>query len=206
VQDYESLRRRIRTCTLCTLSRTRTNAVPGEGSLSSKLMFIGEAPGSTEDLLGRPFVGQAGKLLESIIRETLGLERQEVYITNLVKCRPPNNREPRPEEIDSCNSYLLEEINIVKPAFIVTLGKHSTSFILGKIGVRVNSISQVRGKVFEWRTHSLIRVLPTYHPAAALYNPGLRGAIVEDLSKLKQIYNNPGIDKFLERSDPADRE
>lgn len=189
-------------CKKCPLWRTRTNAVPGEGSLNTDIMFIGEAPGRNEDLQGRPFVGAAGKLLTELISK-IGLQRSEVYITNVVKCRPPGNRDPTPEEIKACSPYLDKQIQIIKPKIIITLGRHSTKYILSKANIKVNSITKVHGKVFRLNIYNMhIKVIPTYHPAAALYNPRIRSILENDfvnIIKREINYESEGIglDRFL---------
>ena len=184
VSDYEVLVEQIKGCTRCPLSQDRTHAVPGEGSLSADIMFIGEGPGFYEDRDGRPFVGPAGQLLEEMLGK-IGLSRQDVYITNMLKCRPPQNRDPQPGEIDSCRPYLDQQIEMISPRVIVTLGRFSFSkFFPGE------SISRARGKPRRWRD---LMVYPMYHPAAALHNPGLRPAIENDFSKLPGIIEQASV-------------
>jgi len=182
--EYQKLTEEILECKKCRLWKNRKNPVPGEGSLNAKIMFIGEAPGRMEDLEGRPFVGAAGKLLTELLN-SIGLRRDEVYITNLVKCRPPQNRDPLPDEIDACSPYLDRQIRLIMPKLIVTLGRHSTKHILSKCGVKVTSITKVRGKIFLIKVDDvLIKVIPTYHPAAALYNPRMRTFLEEDFKRV----------------------
>ena len=172
-------------CTKCRLSRTRENAVPGEGDLDSKVIFIGEAPGYWEDLKGRPFVGAAGMLLDETLAKS-GFSRSEVYITNIVKCRPPRNRDPRPDEIEACTPYLDRQLELIKPRVAVTLGRHSTCYILSKIGHRVSGITRVRGRIFEaelWGSN--VRIIPTFHPAAAIYDVKLRDYLEKDFQVLR---------------------
>ncbi len=176
----EAIAQEIKRCKKCILHQHRKNAVPGEGNPYAQIMFIGEAPGYHEDIQGRPFVGAAGKLLTTLI-ESLGLSRSDVFITNVVKCRPPNNRDPIQEEIQACSPYLLRQIKIIKPKIIVTLGRHSTITILKEIGVKVQGITSVRGKVFDTEAFGFkVKIIPTYHPAAALYNPKLKDVLEED--------------------------
>ena len=143
--DFDDLIQRINTCTKCALSETRTKAVPGDGSRTADVMFIGEGPGFYEDRDGLPFIGQAGKLLNELLA-TIGLGRKDVYITNMVKCRPPNNRDPLPGELQACDPYLDEQIELVSPKVIVALGRYSFSkFFPGE------AISKARGKPRKWR-------------------------------------------------------
>lgn len=181
--DYQTLVEQITDCTRCPLYQGRTHAVPGEGSLSADIMFIGEGPGFYEDRDGRPFVGPAGHLLEEMLGK-IGLNRQDVYITNMLKCRPPQNRDPLADEIDSCSPYLTQQIEMISPRVIVTLGRFSFSkFFPGE------TISSARGKARRWRD---LMVYPMYHPAAALHNPGLRPAIESDFRRLPGIIEQVG--------------
>jgi uracil-DNA glycosylase len=162
--SFTELDEKILSCRLCRLSEQRTRAVPGEGNRKAELMFIGEAPGRDEDLAGRPFVGRAGQLLTKII-EAMGWRRDEVYITNVVKCRPPDNRTPLPGEIEKCSPYLLRQIEFVRPKVIVTLGKVATdSFIPGR-----RSMGELRGQFVD---HQGIRIMPTFHPSYVIRNEG----------------------------------
>lgn len=171
----EQLYREVRSCTRCSLATTRTNAVPGEGPLDAEVMLIGEAPGANEDRLGRPFVGQAGAFLEELLAEA-GLRRDEVYICNVLKCRPPGNRDPLPSEIDACRSYLDRQIAIVDPLVIVTLGRYSMARFFPN-----QSISRIHGKAKQIGTRWYV---PMYHPAAALHQQSLRETIVTDFRAL----------------------
>ena len=186
--ELKIIEEEIKQCRKCRLWETRINAVPGEGPENAEVMFIGEAPGYNEDVQGRPFVGAAGKLLTSLIQEVLGVSRADVYITNILKCRPPNNRDPLPSEVEACTPYLDKQINVIKPKVVVTLGRHSTKYILSKLGVKITGIMKVRGKVFEGEIFGLkIKVLPTYHPAAALYNPKLKNFLTQDFKKIGEF-------------------
>jgi DNA polymerase len=160
-------------------------------------MIVGEAPGRVEDEEGRPFVGAAGQLLNKLL-SIAGLSRDTVYITNLVKCRPPDNRDPLPDEVEACLPYLRAQLFMVKPRVVVTLGRHSTREVLAMGGYRARGIGEVRGRAYRVRVGELeTTVLPTYHPAAALYNPGLRGALEEDFVKLRNILNGKGIMDYM---------
>lgn len=166
-KTLSAINEKISFCTKCSLSKGRTKVVCGEGSINAKLMFIGEAPGVDEDREGRPFVGEAGKLLTSLI-EKMGFKRQQVYITNTVKCHPPGNRDPLEEEVSLCFDYLREEIEIVSPEVIITLGKVATYVLMGMKGkIKDIAISKIRGKVF---FYNHIPVIPTFHPAYLLRN------------------------------------
>ena len=179
--EIEAIAEEIRKCRKCSLSEIRTNAVPGEGDVNSDVVLIGEAPGYWEDRKGRPFVGAAGKVLDEALGK-IGLRREEVFITNVLKCRPPGNRDPRSEEIQACTPFLDSQLEIIRPRFIVTLGRHSTSYLFSKMNLDFYSISRVHGRIFEakldeWECY----VMPTFHPAAALYNVNLREKLLSDL-------------------------
>ncbi len=176
--DYPDLVQRISTCEKCSLSQGRNKSVPGDGSLDADIMFIGEGPGFHEDRQGLPFVGPAGNLLNEML-SSIGLARQDVYITNMVKCRPPNNRDPFPAEIRSCSPYLDAQIGLIQPKVIVTLGRYSFAKFFPN-----ESISRARGRPRNWQG---LVIYPMYHPAAALHNPGLRPAIQRDFSTLPEL-------------------
>lgn len=167
----------------CELKKTATQPVPGDGSPSSEIIFIGEAPGKEEDKQGRPFVGAAGKFLAEMLNE-IGLKREDIYITNIVKYRPPNNRDPLPEEKDTCREWLIEEINFINPKLIVFLGRHSMNDFFP-----AEKISAVHGKLLIKKfNHINIRhFFPLYHPAAALYNGGMRETLMQDFKKIPKI-------------------
>lgn len=161
ISVFEELRARALVCTDCGLSQTRTNVVFGVGDPQARVMLVGEAPGKNEDLQGEPFVGAAGKLLDSLLAE-IGLERSEVYIANVLKCRPPGNRDPHPNEIDSCKGYLREQIRLIEPEVVVTLGNFATKLLLNT----ETGITRLRGRLHPWWLGSSL--VPTFHPAAAL--------------------------------------
>ena len=182
--SLEILRREIESCRRCELYLRRKNPVVGEGPVPSEIMLVGEAPGYYEDLEGRPFVGRAGRELDKLL-ELAGLDRGEVYITNVVKCRPPNNREPRPQEIEACIGYLLREMDIIKPHIIVTLGNIALQNIFNIYKIEVESIGRIHGKIFIRRTlRGTLQIIPMYHPATILYKPPLRAVIEEDWRSL----------------------
>jgi len=175
----------VKACRKCGLWRQRKNAVPGEGNLNAAVMFIGEAPGYWEDVKGRPFAGAAGKLLDDILSKA-GFSRDEVYITNVVKCRPPENRDPLPSEIKTCTPYLDRQIKIIEPKFVVTLGRHAASYILPKSGLETGSITEIHGRVYEANLLGFkVFIIPMYHPAAALYNAKYKDELNRDFQLLR---------------------
>jgi uracil-DNA glycosylase len=170
----------IKDCPRCTpLVASRTQVVFGDGHPQAEIMFVGEAPGFYEDRQGKPFVGAAGRLLDQLLIE-VGIQRRDVYIANIIKCRPPNNRNPRAEEIDNCKPYLLTQIDMIRPKVVCTLGNFSTQALLGKkVG-----ITKVRGQAFAMGSYTLI---PMLHPAAALHRETLLEAVKEDFRNLRKI-------------------
>ncbi|EDY35341.1 uracil-DNA glycosylase, family 4 [Aciduliprofundum boonei T469] len=180
--SLEKIEKEIKECKKCPLYKTRKNAVPGEGGFQRRIMFVGEAPGRREDELGRPFVGSAGKFLDELLA-SIGLSRKDVYITNIVKCRPPGNRDPTDEEIKLCSPYLDRQIAIMKPRIICPLGRFSAKYILEKFGFEIGKISKIQGKVFEGN----ILILPMYHPAAALYHQNLKTELYKSFEVLKSL-------------------
>lgn len=176
--QMQALIKEITVCPKCRLAETRKRAVPGEGPENATIMFIGEAPGYHENEQGRPFVGNAGHFLDQLLA-SIGLKRTDVYITNIVKCRPPQNRDPMPDEIAACAPYLDRQIALIKPKMIVTLGRYSMAkFFPGE------SISKIHGQP---RKRNGIIYFPMYHPAAALHQPSLRSAVEADMLKIPQI-------------------
>jgi uracil-DNA glycosylase len=176
--EIDDLRKTVISCTACELSKSRTNAVPGSGSIKTEIMFIGEAPGRIEDIQGMPFVGTAGKILSEALVYA-GFMREDVYITNVVKCRPPDNRRPNKQEMDSCNSYLRKELEIIQPKIICILGNTAFGSLLNG-----NTITKNRGKIIR-RNGQLYFV--TIHPAAIIYNQNLRQVLKDDLKTLSGI-------------------
>lgn len=173
-------------CQKCPLSKTRKNAVPGEGNPNTQVMFIGEAPGYWEDIKGRPFVGDAGKFLDSLLSE-IGFYRENVFICNVLKCRPPGNREPQSIEVQACTPYLDRQIKAIQPKIIVTLGNHSTAYVFSKAGLAFTSITKVHGKFYDVSLFDIkVTVFSTFHPAAALYHPKYKQQITEDFKLLKE--------------------
>ncbi len=178
----ESVRAELGECTRCKLHRTRTNIVFGVGNPEARLMFVGEGPGEEEDLQALPFVGKAGQLLTRMI-EAMGLRREDVYICNTVKCRPPNNRNPEPDELAACEPFLKGQLGAVKPEVIVTLGKFAAQSLLRDS----TPITRLRG---QWREYEGIPVMPTFHPAYLLRSPAEKGKVWEDL---KQVMKKLGL-------------
>ena len=183
----EKIARKVRVCVKCPLWQGRRNAVPGEGNIDAAVMFVGEAPGYWEDVKGLPFVGAAGKVLDELL-ERIELPRGNVFITNIVKCRPPENRGPRQLEVTTCTSlYLNRQIGLFQPEIIATLGRHSTAYIFSKAGLKkVENITELRGKVFEINLLGFsVSVIPMYHPASILHNPRYRDKLEGDFRLLK---------------------
>ena len=178
--DLDSLKEIVLQCHLCDLAKTRKNVVFGEGNPKAKLMFIGEGPGATEDETGRPFVGRAGQLLTKMIENVLEIKRSEVYIANIVKCRPPNNRVPTSQEVASCIPYLFKQIEIIDPKIIVALGTTSYQHLTGD----KTPISKVRGKKLQFQGRILV---PTFHPSFLLRNPSKKKEAYEDLLTIKEL-------------------
>jgi uracil-DNA glycosylase len=177
--ELERLYAEVRACTKCPLHLTRKNAVPGEGPLTAKIMLVGEAPGQREDEQGRPFVGASGQWLTELLALG-GLKREEVYITNIVKSRPPNNRDPLPEEVAACQGYLERQLELIQPRLVITLGRHSMTWFCGP----GQKISQVHGRARRARGFA---VLTMYHPAAGLHNPDLKSQIADDFRKIPRL-------------------
>lgn len=175
----EALRKEVSSCVGCDLHKTRLNVVFGSGSAHAALMFIGEAPGEDEDIQGLPFVGRAGQLLTKII-EAMKLKREDVYIANLLKCRPPNNRAPLPSEIDACSGNVKRQIELIRPKVICTLGKFASQTLLKT----ETPISALRGKFHDYHG---IMVMPTFHPAYLLRNPPEKKTVWEDMKKIMKV-------------------
>jgi uracil-DNA glycosylase len=184
--EFAALRAEALSCTRCPLSGGRTQVVFGVGDPAADLMLVGEGPGREEDLAGEPFVGRSGKLLDRLLREELGLERSSCYIANVVKCRPPQNRDPRPEEIAACRPYLHRQVELIDPAVVVTLGNFATRLLLDT----TEGIRRVRGRSYPFRGGHLV---PTYHPAAALRSGGeVVAEMRADLVRAKRLLARRG--------------
>jgi len=191
-EEMERVAKSVKACTRCQLWQTRTNPVVGTGSLSANILFVGEAPGYYEDVKGEPFVGKAGKVLDELL-ESIGLKRSDVYIANVLKCRPPGNRNPLTEEIQTCTPYLDAQLEIIAPEVIATLGNFSLAYIFDKFGLEPERISKIHGKVFTVSTIAGIKkIVPLYHPAVAVYNPGMKEVLREDFKVLVKILSPHG--------------
>ena len=178
--SLEKLKEQVMKCHLCELSKSRTNVVFGEGNPQADIMFIGEGPGATEDSMGRPFVGRSGELLTKMIENVLLIKREDVYIANIVKCRPPNNRVPTPSEAHTCQPFLMKQIALIKPKIIITLGGTAYHYMTGD----ETGITKVRGSILQQNGYTLI---PTYHPSFLLRNPSAKKEVFEDLKKVKAL-------------------
>jgi len=190
--ELDQLGQAAASCTSCRLAETRTQVVFGVGAFDADIMFVGEAPGRNEDLQGEPFVGAAGKLLDRLLGE-IGIERDDVYIANVLKCRPPGNRDPKPDEIDSCKGYLRSQLELVDPRVVMTLGNFATKLLLK----RNVGITRLRGQVYPWWNRHLV---PTFHPAAALRS----GDRVTDLMREDFAIVSKILNTAQEVSEPTD--
>jgi len=179
--SMEDIRTAVENCRACSLHESRTNVVFGAGNEKARLVFVGEAPGADEDRQGQPFVGRAGQKLTQII-EAIGLSRSEVYITNVLKCRPPGNRNPLPEEVRACEPYLVEQLRLIKPKIICALGTFAAQTLLRSD----RSISNLRGR---FHTYQGIKLMPTYHPAFLLRNPRFKRSVWEDVKRVRAEYD-----------------
>jgi len=181
-------------CTKCTLAQGRTQVVFGVGDPSADLMFVGEAPGFHEDQQGKPFVGQAGKLLDKLLAG-IGLEREQVYVANVLKCRPPGNRDPQPDEIEACEGHLFRQISLIEPKVVATLGNFATKLLSGK----PTGITRVHGAEQEATLGGRsVLLYPLYHPAAALYTPAMLKVLEEDFRRLPDL-----LGRTAEKPEPA---
>ncbi len=192
-EAVRQLKCEITTCTRCRLSLTRTNAVPGEGPVHSELFFIGEAPGRNEDLTGRPFVGRAGTVLENLLA-TIGLQRDMVFITSIVKCRPPENRVPRKDEIAACEGYLQKQMDLTAPSILVPMGRLASELVFSHFGLPNIPIGHIHGQLVNpGPYHRDLSIFPVYHPAAVTHNPPIKGIIFEDFRVLGIIIEEKGL-------------
>ena len=185
-EELIKIEKAIKTCKLCPLAKDRIHAVPGAGNFDADIVFIGEGPGAKEDKVGEPFIGAAGKFLDEML-DSIKLKRSDIFITNVVKCRPPNNRDPLPDEVAVCTeNYLWKQLELIDPKIIITLGRHAMHRFLPTD----RKISQDHGKLFELKspkTGRAFNILPLYHPAAALYNGGMRETLLEDFQRIPLI-------------------
>lgn len=195
MSELEALAAEVAQCTRCLLHRGRTRAVPGEGPQNAEIMFIGEAPGFYEDQQGRPFVGAAGQFLEELLKE-IGLQREQVFIANVIKCRPPGNREPLPEEIEACKPFLDRQIELLHPRLIVTLGRFSMARAFPN--ARISSIHGQPRKI------GGVIYYPMYHPAAALHQPSLRRDVEDDMRRIPELLKQAA--QIAEAQPPAEAE
>jgi len=195
VSELEVLAAEIAKCTQCLLHQGRTKAVPGEGAENADIMFIGEAPGFHEDQQGRPFVGAAGKFLDELL-DSINLKREQVFIANVIKCRPPGNRDPLPEEMEACKPFLDRQIELLRPKLIVTLGRFSMARAFPKA-----RISHIHGQP---RKIGGVVYYPMYHPAAALHQPSLRRTVEEDMRRIPELIEQAA--QMAETPPPAEAE
>ncbi len=197
--SLRDLHDRIRVCRLCHLCETRRSAVPGEGPVSAKIVFVGEGPGRQEDLEGRPFVGRAGKFLDECL-QSIDLRRDQVFITNIVKCRPSESsvgwardRKPTSEEMSACSPYLETQLELIKPELVCTLGDTAKSQAFKRFHIEDDSIGHVHGRLF---LAGSMKIVPMYHPAAALYDISLRQIIMIDFQKLRRMISQTKLTSF----------
>lgn len=181
----------VRSCNKCRLYKGAQNAVPGEGNVNAEIAFVGEAPGETEDITGRPFVGRAGKLLEASLAD-LGYKRNDVWIGNVIKHRPPANRSPLPDEIEVCQKFLEYQLKIISPSLVVTLGRFAFNYFYPEGKISVDRGTLIRSKGFN--------VYPVYHPAAALRNPTMMRDFREDFSRIKQALESAKTDAAINQN------
>lgn len=179
--DLKELQLQCESCKRCPLFKTRRNVVFGKGNKNTTLMLVGEAPGEKEDIKGEPFVGAAGELLTKMLK-AINLTRDDVYIANVLKCRPPQNRDPKPEEIETCEGYLFKQIEIINPKIILALGRHAIKFLTDYSG----PLSAIRGNVLYYKG---IKVIPTYHPAALIYHEEWKRGSWDDLKLARRLYD-----------------
>ncbi len=182
---FMELDEEILNCTRCQLSEKRTNAVPGAGDENANIMFVGEAPGRNEDEQGLPFVGRAGSVLDELL-ESIDFSREDVYITNVVKCRPSKNRDPTLKEIKACSPYLDQQIKEIDPRVLVPLGRFATEYLLEKYNLGNEKISRVHGKRFQVnRLSGSLSIIPMFHPAVVAYDPSKKDVLLEDFKELR---------------------
>jgi len=170
----------VKKCKKCSLHKTRINPVFGEGFFNARIMFIGEAPGRNEEKSGRPFVGRAGKIFDEMLK-SIGLNRYNVYISNILKCRPPKNRNPSKIEIKKCSEYIDKQIKIINPDIIVPMGNYANNYIFNKFKLKFEKISKIHGKIYSVNSyHEKLKIIPIHHPAAAIYNKNIKNNLLND--------------------------
>lgn len=188
-EDLEKIKTEVAACHKCSLWRTRNFPVVGEGSEEAAIMLVGEAPGVNEDRTGRPFCGAAGEILDELLN-SIDLARKDIYICNILKCRPPGNRNPQKEEIQNCVPYLEKQIELIKPKVICALGNFAAAYLMEKYGLKdqIEGISKIHGRVFEVRDlFQSIKIIPLYHPAVATYNSNMKEILKRDIKILKGL-------------------
>jgi len=188
-EKLKKVRDEVIACRKCPLWETRTLPVVGVGSHDAHIMFVGEAPGANEDATGVPFCGRAGKVLDEVI-ESVGLKREDVYICNVLKCRPPGNRDPNPYEKIACVDYLKRQIEIIQPKVICAMGNHAAGFIFEQFGLsdKLTGISKLHGQAFDSPSFSYpVKIVSLYHPAVATYNPNMKEVLLEDIKVLREF-------------------
>ena len=176
----------VKKCKECSLNETCSKPVFGEGNFNARIMFIGEAPGRNEDELGRPFVGKAGKIFDEML-VAIGISRNNVYISNILKCRPPKNRNPSKIEIKKCSDYIDKQIEIISPDIIVPMGNYANNYIFNKFKLKIEKISKIHGKIYSVNSyHKKLKIIPIHHPAAAIYNKIIKNNLLKDFKIIKK--------------------
>jgi DNA polymerase len=186
-EQIDQLTSQIQNCQKCPLSKTRNKPLIGDGSVDAKILIIGEAPGYYEDLSGKAFQGSSGKIFDQLL-DSIDLKRDDIYITNILKCHPPKNHNPSPDEINNCIDYLYNQIKIIQPKIILTLGKFASESIFEKCHLKFTKITQMHGKIFKIKTsYGETLITPLYHPASACYQPEMLATLKQDFLKIKKI-------------------
>lgn len=186
MDKMDQIKNKVLECKKCNLHKTRNNPVFGEGIFNANVMFIGEAPGKNEDKLGRPFVGRAGRIFDEMLG-SIELKRENVYISNIIKCRPPKNRNPTKIEINMCSIYIDKQIELINPKVIVPLGRIAISYIFNKFGLPFEKISRIHGRLYSFNNSlNNFKIIPIYHPASVIYNNKLKFFLLEDFKFIKQ--------------------
>lgn len=187
--DIKKISELVKNCKKCILHKTRNKPVVGEGCLKAKIMLIGEAPGYNEDIQGRPFVGKAGKILDELLK-SIDLKRNDVFIANILKCRPPKNRNPLRSEINNCKKFLDMQIEEIQPKIIASMGNFATYYIFKKFGLKIDKISNIHGRIYNVNNiNGDIRIIPLYHPAFATYNIKIKKILFEDFKLIKKVFD-----------------